>query len=171
MKKPLNGAQIERIDGLSIGLKSCMIPAFGGEQGYWSNYKNLMLDGINAITVTTVLRGEVYDADSFCLDIKCRFDPDLIPESKYGIVYGDPQFEMGIDAYVRRALDVPSALGADLMSYTEAGMQENENISMEGSRTLILHLASLSNHALLKMTGNTLVDHIKIAGFSWNSIP
>lgn len=156
---------LDRLDGLEIHLRRVTVPAFGGKRGHWTNYEAVLHDGITSMTVDPVLRGYVLDKTHPYLDIHCHFDPETFPSEKYGIVYGDGLFEIEIRKHILAALGLSPDLEG--LSYTEAGMQGEDYISMESSAAFAMHLAALSNHAWLDLTRNPDILSVFVQGFSW----
>lgn len=146
----------EAIDGLSILLKPITIPAFSGKQmSYWSKYDALAKAGITEITVTTDLHG--FRIDNFAyLQIKASFDPQIYDTEKFGLVYGDDTFESAFTKHLSQVLRAP--LDGPRFHYTEAGMQGDDYISLEGGEDWMEYLIGLSSHERLAISQSPQVD-------------
>lgn len=172
MSDQLSSRQLARLDNLSIVFAPVTIKAFSKEQGYWTKYEDVKKAGLTEITVTPRLEGHVLDGQQEYIDLRCEFDPEKFPQDLYGIVYGDREFENNMDAHIRQIMGYPLASPdskeEDLqIIYTESGMQTDDEISMEARQPFRIHLADLSNHALLALTKSDKIDIISIGDFVW----
>jgi hypothetical protein len=136
------------IDTLSIEFAPVIIPAFKGKPGYWTRYDAVEADNLTSMTVHPRLYGEKLDAESCYTQLDCTFDPEVYSTKKYGIVYGDEQFEENIDLYVRRSLGL---MHLRPICYSEAGMQYEETITLDVLSDWHTPLLQLSNHDLMRM--------------------
>lgn len=148
----------KNLDGLIIDLAEITLPAFADRDSYWADYEALARDGIAQVTVRPEIRGRRI-GDTPYLDILCHFDPDALPDS-YGIVYGDGQFQRGISAHLREVLRLEEEVGD--IGYTEAGMQGDDYISLEGGTAWIARLADLSAHEVTRLAKSP-----DILSFAW----
>ena len=174
MSDTLSPQQIARLDNCVITLKPVTLPAFGEGKGHWTNYDAVQADGITEITVEPCITGEALDGDTAYVDIRCTFDPEEFPSEKYNIVYGDAQFERALDAHIRKVFGIPQIGEEDgypdhMIIYTESGMQGDDEISSEARMPFRMHLASLSNHALLNLTKSDQIEAICVGDFAWQS--
>lgn len=150
------------LDGFEIILEKVTIPAFTeGQSSYWANYEKLEADGIEGVTVLTIISGRAI-GDKPYLDIECYFDNKAFPTETYGLIYGDDLFERSISAHLRTVLGFPDAIGD--ISYTEQGMQGDDYISMEGNRIWMRALIDMSAHAQLALLASKEVQSLVING-------
>ena len=146
----------QAIDGLEITFASVTIPAFtDGKTSHWADYDRLAADGIQDVTVHPRIIGRRI-GDIPYLDIECVFDPETYPTETYGLIYGDDLFERSISAHLREVL-------GDIR-YTEAGMQGDEHVSMEGGRAWKRALAGMSAHARMALLGTSQITSLIVQG-------
>ena len=160
----LSQAQCDILTSLSIFLKPVTLPAFGKKSSYWTYYKELECDNIRSVSVKTQITGEVLGS-YYYLHVNCYFEDGKNVQEKYGLVYGDDQFEDNISAHIQSLLGVSTQ--EKMIGYTESGMQEVGYISLEGNQKLIREIASLSKHRLLKIIESGMVQSIKYGDLSW----
>lgn len=131
------------------------IKAFNKVHGFWSKYEKLKSDKISSLHVTPTLYlrrvGNFRD-----LRVDCAFDPADMPREKYGLAYGDQEFQTEINRHISSVLGVE---GLNI-SYTEHGMQEDDLISMEGDKRNASFFEGVSNHTFLKWQGHPQVTRI-----------
>jgi hypothetical protein len=162
--QPLSQAQRHTLNTLSISLAPIAVGAFGKRTSYWANYDAIEHDGIHEVSVRTQIIGETIGSSNY-LHVNCYFEEGKNLHEHYGLVYGDDQFEAGISAYIQSILDIPTQ---DIMiTYTEAGMQGEDYISLEGNTELIQHITSLSKHRLLSLIKSGNVQTIRYGDLCW----
>lgn len=140
-----------------IHLHPVTLKAFGKSQGHWTNYEAVARDKITSLTVKGVLINQFleYRLDSFALNFS--FDYDDLPVEKYGIVYGDEQFEEEAQTHLSRLLP---ARDFGLPAYTESGEQLDGLISMEYNFANGRRIANMSAHQVMELMASPLVQEI-----------
>ena len=145
---------------LKIHFAPVTVNAFSGGQGYWSKYEILEADNITSLCVTPVLR--IYNVDDYrYLKIDCIFEERDLPQEKYGLVYGDEEFEEDMARHLNEILGFDEPIR---IVYTEHGMQDDDLVSMESNDDAIAAFDQLSSHALLALLGNKQITQMLING-------
>jgi hypothetical protein len=143
----------------SIHFKPVTLSAFGGKQGHWANYPEIKKAGITSLTVTPILQARWISSDLVAVDLDMHFDEKAFPENKFGMVYGDGQFETSVESFMARVFP-EDEFGSP--GYTEQGMQGEAYVSMEYGSGFYEAFAGTSAHFRLELREEPLIEDMDL---------
>lgn len=118
---------------LHVTFPDATFPVGTASPGYWANYEALKQAGKTEVRVTPELSIRLLDDPShptLYSDLQLFFTPEEWDVERWGNIYTDEAFEEAVQAWAQ-TLQLPPALSSP--SYTEAGMQGEDHVSMECS--------------------------------------
>ena len=155
----------DKINSFAIWFYPIEIPAFGKEKGLWTNYDAVSADRVTSITVEAGIGIEDIHIQSYSIQGICLFDPDTFPESRYGLVYDDRQFEEELNLRLRSIMNLKKMSSFE---YTEQGGQSNGVISLEAASDWLDYLLNISREDILALTQAPQIESILINDFVWS---
>lgn len=151
------------IDGMEIILAPITVPAFTDGSGYYLRHAEIKAEGLTGLRVRPIILG-YYFLDQASIDIHCHYDDPVFSAERFGDVYTNDRFEEEVNKLVKPILDIERLPD---FGYTEQGMQTDDYISMEAGTAWSDYFATISNHALLALTGRQGIEAISLGDFHW----
>lgn len=158
---------VKDLSGLYIEFAPISLPAFSQISSHWLDYEALKADRITTLRTVPVITA-YYMSGMNMVCIECHIEDEAFCHQRHGLPFGDTQFAVEINDYVRKALRVPDL---PTIHYADHQSQRTNLVSLDAGYEWSAFLETMSHHRLLEMTGWNSIAALHLGPLTWGKSP